>query len=190
MKFNLTRYLRNNVQPKMLLFLLVSLLLLTLTATYLYLIKKPFSEYRQSQQTLSLLENELQSGLSFSSLIATANQNIAQLDTQLYGTSQLLPINQIIAHVIGELDQIADQHNVKLVSVNPGKLGDRHIFKELPFNLELAGTYLNLYEWLNDVEQSLGPIVVKQFEISPDPITEIRTMQLTMVSYRFEKDNL
>jgi Tfp pilus assembly protein PilO len=190
MKSSISHYLQKKVQPRMLIFLLASLLLLPLTAAYLYVLKKPYTQYRKSQQTLSLLENELQTGLSLSNLIASKQQNIAQLDKQLYGSSQQLPINQIIAFVIGELDLIADKHKVKLISVKPGKLENRHIFHELPFIIELSGPYIQLYEWLNDVENSLGPIVVKQFEISPENTTAIRKMQLTIVSYRFEKQDL
>jgi Tfp pilus assembly protein PilO len=180
-------YLQKNIQPKMLVFLLASLLLLTLTAAYLYLLKKPFSEYKQSQQTLVLLENELETGLSLSNLIEASQQSITELDKQLYGSSQQRPINQIIAFVIGKLDQIADKNSVKLVSVKPGNVENRQIFQELPFIIELSGSYLSLYDWLNDVENVLGPIVVKQFSISPKNSTENRQMQLTIVSYRFEK---
>ena len=190
MKSSITHYLQKNVQPRMLVFLLASLLLIPLTAAYLYVLKKPYTEYRQSQQTLALLEKELKTGLSLSNLIASKQQNIAQLDKQLYGSSQQLPINQIIAFVIGELDLIADKHKVKLISVKPGKFENRHIFHELPFIIELSGPYIQLYEWLNDVEHSLGPIVVKQFEISPENTTAIRKMKLTIVSYRFEKQDL
>lgn len=183
-------YLQKNFQPQMLVFLLASLLLLTITAAYLYLLKKPYSEYRQSQQTLALLENELVTGLSLSNLIEASEQSIAQLDKQLYGSSQQLPINQVIAFVIGKLDLIADKHNVKLVSVKPGSVENRQIFLELPFIIELTGQYLSLYEWLNDIEKALGPIVVKQFTISPKNSTDDRQVQLTIVSYRFEKENL
>lgn len=189
MKFSISHYLQKHVQPRMLVFLLASLLFLPLAAVYLYVLKKPFTEYRQSQQTLALLETELQTGLSLSHLIDATEQSIAQLDKQLYGSNQPLPVNQIIAYVIGELDLIAGKHKVNLISVKPGKLENRHVFLELPFIIELSGSYINLYEWLNDVEDSLGPIVVKQFGISPENTTAIRKMKLTIVSYRFEKQD-
>ncbi len=189
MKYNVSGYLQKNVQPQMLVFLLSSIMLLTIAAAYLYVLKNPITEFKQSQQTLALLENELQTGLSLDNLIESSQQSIAELDKQLYGSSQQLPINQVIAFVIGKLDLIAEKHEVKLISVKPGMLENRHIFQELPFDIKISGPYLSLYEWLNEIENALGPIVVKQFDISPEQATADRNMRLTIVSYRFEKEN-
>lgn len=185
MKTRLVRYLQNNVQTPMLIFLFVALNLLAITAGYLYVLKKPFMAYRQSQQTLALLENELQTGLPFNSLIQSTEQSIAQLDRKLNGSSPAFPVNQLIAFVISQLDTIAKQSQVKLISVNPGAIQNKLFLRELPFVIEISGSYLNLFDWLNNVEKNLGAIVINQFEFSADNTSDTRHMKLTLVSYRF-----
>ncbi len=186
MKTSLVNYLQKNVQPQMLVFLLVSLLILTMAAGYLYVLKKPFADFRQSQQTLELLKNELQTELAFSAIIASTQQNINQLDKKLNGSSPLLPVNQLIAFVIGELDYIAKKHQIKLISVKPEAIENKLFFHELPFAIEISGSYLNLYEWLDDVEKNLGAIAINRFIINATNTSSERHMELTLVSYRFE----
>ncbi len=189
MKARLVNYLQKNVQLQMLAFLLVSLVILTVAAGYLYILKKPFADFRQSKQTLELLENELQTGLAYSAIIASTQQNINQLDKKLNGPNPSLPVNQLIAFVIGELDSTAKKHQITLVSVKPEAIENKLFFHELPFVIEISGSYLDLYEWLDDVEKNLGTITVKKFAINATNTSSERHMQLTLVSYRFEGEN-
>ena len=171
----------------MLLMLMVSLILLTVTAAYLYLFKKPLKDYRQSQQTLTMLQRETQpDGISLASRLAALQSSNAELDRKIHGAAPQLPLNQMIARVIGELDRIADRHAVELDSVKPGKVAMRSMFQEVPFQVEITGPYLNLYDWLDDVERKIGPIVVRQFTLEPIAGTMARHLQLTLVSYRFK----
>ncbi len=186
MKASLIDYLQKNVQPQILVFLLLSLLILTIAAGFLYILKKPFAELRQSQQSLRLLENELQTGLAFSALITSTQQNIKQLDKKLNGSSPSLPVNQLIAFVVSELDSIAKIHQIKLISVKPESIENKLFFHELPFVIEISGSYLNLYEWIDDVEKKLGAITIKKFVVNSVNTSYERHMLLTLVTYRFE----
>ncbi len=180
------RALQEQVQPRMLIIMLVSIIFLTLISSYLYVIKKPFLGLRQHQQTLSLLQGELQTGIPLQHKIKTQQQLVENLNQQLHGTGPKLPVNKMIAYVIGELDKIASRHQVNLSSVKPQTSKTMFSFKELPFQIEISGDYFNLFSWLKDVEHDLGPIVIKQFDISPLGRTNDRKMQLTIVAYQFE----
>ncbi len=186
MKSSLVSYLQKHVQPQMLVFLLVSLLILTMAAGYLYILKKPIADFRQSQQTMEQLENELQTGLALNAIIASTQLNISQLDNKLNGPSPSFPVNQLIAFVIGELDSIAKKHQIKLISVKPESIENKLFFYELPFVIEISGSYINLYDWIDDVENNLGAIAIKKFSINATSTSSERHMQLTLVSYRFE----
>ena len=177
--------LQQQVQPRMLAFMLVFLLLLTVLAGYLYVFKKPFLVLRQSEQTLMLLENEVQTGVPLENQIVSFQKHIAQLDKDLRGTGPQLPTNQMIAFVIGQLDTIADHHAVKLISIKPGATEELFTFQVLPFNVELIANYFSLFDWLTEVEQQLGPIVIKKFTLSKEGTTNQRRMSITLVSYQF-----
>ena len=177
--------LQKHIKPQMLATLLVSLLLFAMTAGYLYVLKKPFQAFRQAQQTLELLESEMQTGAPLDSQIELLQQQNAQLNQQLHGNSQKLPINQMIAFVIGRLDGIAAAHDVKLISVEPGNVEKIFMFQELPFHVVITGNYFSLFDWLDHIERDLGPIVIKAFELSSEPNSPVRRFTLTLVSYRF-----
>lgn len=177
--------LQQHVQPRMFAILLISLLLLTGVAGYLYVLKKPVKALGQSRQTLQLLETEVHTGVSLQNQIETFEARVQQLDTRLRGTGQRLPESQMSAFVIGQLDSIAERHAVRLISVKPGSTERIFTFRELPFNVELEGSYLNLYQWLYQVEKQLGPIVIKQYEINAVANSAQRHMRLVIAAYQF-----
>lgn len=180
--------LQQQVKPQMLALLLVSLIGLTIIAGYLYLLKRPIQDFRQARQMLGLLETELQTGIPVEGQINELQQQITQLNQQLHGNSQNLPLNQMIASVIGQMDKMATSHNVKLVSVEPGNIEKIFIFQELPFHVVVTGSYFSLFDWLNQVEQNLGPIVIKEFELTGEADSASRRFTLTLVSYQFAED--
>ena len=177
--------IQQQVQPRILVIMLVSLILLTITAGYLYVLKVPFKEFRQSQQVMLLLENEIKTGIPLESQISAFQQQIEKLNLKLRGNSPQLPVNQMIAFVIGQLDQIARQHNVKLLSVQPGSSESIFNFRELPFHVELQGNYFDLFNWLFEIENELGPIVIKQFKFTSETKSSDRFFSLTITSYQF-----
>lgn len=180
--------LQKQVKPRMLAILLTSLILLTITAGYLYVLKRPVQDFRQARQTLELLETEMQTGIPLDSQIELFQQQIAQLHQQLHGSGQKLPLNQMMAFVMGQMDSIAASHNVKLVSVEPGNIEKIFIFQELPFHVVVTGNYFSLFDWLDQVERDLGPIVIKEFELTSEPNAALRRFTLTLVSYQFAED--
>ena len=181
--------LLKQVNPRMLAFLLVSGFLLMVTASYLYILKRPFQDFRQAKQTLALLESELQTGIPLDSQIQTFQTQVAELNKQLHGNGKNLPLNQMIAFVIAQLDQISASHHVKLISVEPGSAEKVFLFQELPFHLVVTGNYFKLFDWLNQVERDLGPFVVQEFELMPESGSAIRRFTLTLVFYHFAENS-
>ena len=180
--------LQKQVKPQMLAILLASLILLSITAGYLYVLKQPVQDFRQARQTLELLETEMQTGVPVESQVELFKQQVAQLHQQLHGSAQKLPLNQMIAFVMGQMDSIAASHDVKLISVEPGNIEKIFIFQELPFHVVVTGNYFSLFDWLDQVERDLGPIVIKEFELTSEPNSAIRRFTLTLVSYQFAED--
>ncbi len=180
----MVKYLQQQIQPSMLLLLMGAILMLTGLAGYLYVFKKPLSEYRQAQQTFTLLQDEITTGISLSEQLANTQNSVSQLERQLLGSSPALPINQKIAFVIGRLDSVSVRHKVNLNSVQPGEVAQVFQFQELPFNIEISGSYFSLFAWLQQVEQDLGSIVIKDFAMrSSEAADNSITMKLTLVSY-------
>jgi Tfp pilus assembly protein PilO len=181
--------LQKQVKPQMLATLLATLILLALLSGYLYVLKQPLKDFTQARNTLDLLENELQTGVPLGNQIGLFQQQITQLDQQLHGNKQKLPLNQMIVSVISQMDTIAASHHVKLISVEPGDVEKIYIFQELPFNVVVIGKYANLFDWLDQIGRDLGPIVIKNFELAAEPDSAMRRFTLTLVSYQFAEES-
>lgn len=177
-----------STEPRMIAILLAAILALTLLASYLYLFKQPMSTLAQKQQTLTLLKAEVERDMPLGQQIEELEKQVTDIKKLINASGQKLPQNQMIAYVIGQLDVIAANHQVQLVSVNPGTASKMFMFEELPFNIEIKGSYFDLYNWLKEVEVKLGPMVIKSFSLTADGQTGMRRMNTVIVSYLSKDD--
>ncbi len=179
------------INPKLVPVIFLAGIALGLLASYLYVFKKPWTTFNTWQTTLEQLRTEQENSPPLQSNIAQLELQIDSLEKELYGSGPDLPANQLVAHIIKELDQIADRHGVKLGGVKPGNKKSILMFDEMPFHIEITGNYSDLYNWLQEVETTLGPMVVKDFEIQVAAIDkQKRDMRLTIASYRQNRDLL
>ena len=77
---------------------------------------------------------------------------------------------------------------MELASVIPGKGKKVQMFQETLFDVNVNARYFDFFNWLRTINEELGYVVVKKFEIIPqqnqgekDPKLNIT---LTLVSYR------
>ena len=167
----------------MLLLLGLAIIGLTLTASYLYLIKEPSVVFFKWQEDLEKLQNKRNSALSLDVCIQNLQNELVKLNEITKPSSARPSLSRTIATVIGQLDQIAEQHSVTLLGIRPGNYAAVYMFDEMPFLVEVTGTYSNLFNWVYEIETSSASLVVKRFEIEPISEQQERRMRLTIVSY-------
>jgi len=180
----------NRTQPGFVYGAMAAALVLFVLFASLYLFKKPLAEYGQMKERRMLLQATVDSGAQLSNDISDCRQQVDALTKRLQGESPLLPVNQMVAHTIDRLDSISSHHDIQLISVTPDKPQALSIFEEIPFSIEVRGNYQGLVDWLRGVEQELGPMVVKHFEITPQTGLDLLTMRLEMVSYRIPLEEI
>jgi Tfp pilus assembly protein PilO len=180
----------NRTQPVFVYGAMAAALVLFVLFAYLYLFKKPLVEYGQLKESRILLQATVDSGTQLSKDISDCRQQVDDLTKRLRGESPLLPVNQMVAHTIDRLDSISSHHDVYLISVTPDKPKIVSVFEEIPFLIEVRGNYQDLVEWLHGVEQELGPMVVKHFEIAPQNGLDLLAMRLEMVSYQIPLEEI
>lgn len=163
---------------------LVSALALTALAGHLYVLKQPLAELAALEDTLFETRRGRPLDGPADARIALAEQEIAALRERLGGSAPDLAPNEMVAFVIGQLDLLARDRQVQLVSVEPGAIARVFEFDEIPFHIEVVGGYFSIVAWLHEAEQELGPMVIKSFSLAPATNPASRRMQLTMVSYR------
>jgi Tfp pilus assembly protein PilO len=76
--------------------------------------------------------------------------------------------------------------------VQPGSGGEVQNFREQLFEVRLNAHYHDFFKWLQIVNDELGYIVVRNFEIKPSEQTLENprlNLSLTLVSYRIEANH-
>lgn len=170
--------------------MLAGMLMLIFAILFSYLLMPQIKQYKSVLISKSVLENAAPAGLGLEQQLLALKSNVADLHQQLLGDTANLPANQIEAYIIGRLQKVSWNHNIELVSVQPGIGKKVHKFQEVLFNVELSADYFDFYNWLRALEKELGFIVVRQFEIKAAAGKQDGSrlaMFLTMVSYRAEQ---
>ncbi|MEN8207288.1 MAG: type 4a pilus biogenesis protein PilO [Pseudomonadota bacterium] len=176
-----------NIEPRILIMAMGGLFLLIAAALISYALWPQFKEYRKSLHTLTLLEEAAENGNSLGLEIATIEKEITTLDHNLHGEMVDLPARQMEAYIIGRLQEISWENNIKLLGVRPNKANTIKTFEEIPFDVEVSGDYFDLFAWLQNLGTELGFVVIKHFNISPLNSSNMAPdlkASLTIVSYR------
>ncbi|MEZ5542657.1 MAG: type 4a pilus biogenesis protein PilO [Pseudomonadota bacterium] len=180
-----------NTPPRTLLLLMLSTALVVVTAVATYAVWPEYRDYRKSLTTLRLLENVTARGDTLEREMTELQERVAALQHRLHGDMIDLPSNQMESFIIGRLQGISWRNHIELLSVTPGTGNRMQVFDEVLFNVRVSGDYFDLYRWLQDMREELGYVVVKQFDITPGPVTDSTPQliaSLTIVSYREAPD--
>ena len=137
----------------------------SLLFTYLALPK--IKIYLDIAETESTLSKVVESGDLLDDQITQLHGDIESLQRRLHGDMASLPEKQIEAHVIGKLQKLSWQNNVQLVGIEPSAGATIESFHEILFRVNLAGDYFDMYNWLQDVSNELGFVLIKQYEMNP-----------------------
>lgn len=157
---------------------------MTLLGAYLYLFKGDVSEFSRLRQVRTQSALDVAAQEIDGAVLSRMEQHVEKLEAALYGNGSRLSPNQMVPHIIGQLDRLSGRHGVQLLSVKPGDAAKVLMFEEVPFDVAVNGEYFNLFAWLKDAETELRPMVFKQFQILPAGREGQLTMSLRVVSYR------
>ncbi len=183
--------LLQQTEPRTLLLIMVSVTLLVIAALGSYIIWPEVRDYRQSLNTLAVLEEVTSRGDTLEQEMKVLQHAVAALDHQLHGDMVNLPDNQMESFIIGRLQGISWRNNVDLLRVTPGNGSVVRMFEEVLFDVIVSGDYFDIYNWMQDLSEELGFVVVKQFDMRPAAGSkggERLQANFTIVSYREAKD--
>lgn len=172
-----------DTQPRLIYTVMITSLLLFVLASYLYLLKKPLAEYSELKQARILLQVKMENKTKLSNDIERLKKEVDQLNRRLHGKKPVKREHEMLAHKINTLDNLSSYHKVQLLSVKPGSPRIVSMFKEISFDVEVAGQYQQLYTWLHEVEMEFGSMVVKQFEVRPKTDSKDLYVKMKMAFY-------
>ena len=181
-----------NANPRFVALMLISAVALLVLAEFTYLLWPQVKSYRELNATYSLLEQAVGNSGGLDKELQQVDAEVADLSHQLHGDMAQLPVKQMESFVIGRLQKVSWNTDVELVSVQPGSGGQVQNFREQLFEVKLNARYHDFFEWLQTVNDELGYIVVKKFEIKPSDRefdNPRLSLSLTLVSYRIEANH-
>ena len=168
-----------------LILLLIGAVLLAPITTYVIWPKwKAYRTVSQSRDTLVLATAE---NGELDAQLESLRLDVGGLEKRLHGDMANLPPKEVEAYIIGRLQAISWRNRVELIGVEPRE-GERiERFREVLFNVRLAGDYFDLYSWLRDLGSELGFVVIKQYQMAPLDRSEPNprlSADLTIAAYR------
>lgn len=182
-----------NAQPRTVAIVLIAMVSLLMLAEFSYLLWPQIANFRELHARYSLLEEAVGNNRDVSERLRIIEAEVNELSRQLHGDMAQLPVKQVESFVIGRLQKVSWSTDVVLVSVQPGSGGQVQNFREQLFEVKLNAHYHDFFKWLQIVNDELGYIVVKNFDISPsDRALENPRLNfsLTLVSYRIEANHV
>lgn len=170
--------------------LLAGALLLVLSLAGVYAVMPGVKAYRANAASIENLErNAPDDGMLARQLEDTARE-IDDLRRRLHGDMANLPIKQVESFVIGKLQRISWENRVELTGVQPAAGEKVQVFREMLFNVRLAGEYKQLFHWLWQARNELGFVVIKELRMQRTDARDenpVLVAQVTLASYRAER---
>lgn len=152
-----------------------------------YLIWPGVSELHRLTATESGLEAATSGLPQLSAQLTQLRESVSALEQELHGDAANLPQKEVEAFVIGRLQAVSWRNQVDLVGVAPDAGDEIETFQETLFRVSLAGDYFDLYNWLDDLGEDLGFVVIKNYQMAPIDRSEEAprlAAELTIASYR------
>jgi len=180
-------------EPRVVAMMLIGIVLLVAGVEITYLLWPQVKQYRDLHASHQVLERAATSNESLGQQLEKIGSEVQDLSRQLHGDMARLPAKQMESFVIGRLQKVSWATAVELVSVEPGSGRQVQNFRESLFEVRLHAHYHDFFEWLQTVNDELGYIVVKKFEIRSSDNKTLENpkleLALTLVSYRMEQTN-
>lgn len=184
--------LLQNSEPRVIAAMMVIVVALVSTLQVMYLLWPQVKQFRQLDESHYLLQSAAGGSSGLQQQLQQTQQQVKDLSYQLHGDMAGLPDNQMESYIIGRLQKVSWQADVELASVIPGKGKRVQMFQETLFDVNINARYFDFFSWLRAINEELGYVVVKKFDINPqqnqgeaDPKLNIT---LTLVSYRMVQD--
>jgi len=166
---------------------IITLVFFLITAlAYTYVVAPRLKQYRATAQIENTLSKVAEDGDQLDIQLSRLDKDVASLQRRLHGDMASLPEKEIESYVIGKLQRLSWQNDIQLVGIEPSTGETIESFRELLFRVNLSGDYHDMYQWLQDVSDELGFVLVKQYEMRP--INDVSgqpnlSVSLTMATY-------
>ncbi len=181
-----------NADSRTVAFGLVAIVVLFLAVQVMYLLLPQYKDWTKLQSSYDVLQQATSNQLNLENQLEQTSQQIKDLSFALHGDMGDLPTNQMESYIVGRLQRVSWESDVELMSVIPKSGQQVQQFQEILFDVQVQGQYFDFFQWLQSVNQQLGYIVVRRFDINrignPADKRPILQINLTLVAFRMVQD--
>ncbi|MDH5631899.1 MAG: type 4a pilus biogenesis protein PilO [Gammaproteobacteria bacterium] len=163
------------------------LLLLIVTLSFVYIVYPRIKEYQGTKKVRSNLVLVVEDGRELPGQLAEMTAEVNSLGKTLHGDMAHLSMEKMEAYIIERLQKISWRNEVELAGIKPKAGNTVHVFREILFDIEIRGDYMNLVRWLQELNSEIGFIVINRFQFLPVRYVDqvpILSLKLTIVSYK------
>jgi Tfp pilus assembly protein PilO len=167
--------------------IIITLIFFAMSAlAFTYAVFPSVKTYRATTKIETTLSKVVENGDLLDNQLSQLGKDVASLERRIHGDMASLPEKEIESYVIGKLQRLSWQNNVQLIGIEPSVGETIESFRELLFRVNLSGDYHDMYQWLQDVSDELGFVLIKQYEMRPIDGTSRQpnlSVKLTMATY-------
>lgn len=153
------------VEPRSLKLIMMLVGFVIVVAMLLYVVKPQYQNFSNRNAAFKMLTTQIDDQQQLQRAIDTEKNKITNLQQQLHGETGDMPANEMEAYLVGRLQGLAWEAGIELTGVRPGQKKQVMKFEEISFKVDLNGEYKNLYKWLKKVGDTLGFMLVSNYEI-------------------------
>ena len=175
------------VEPRSLGLILLLISLVVVTAMALYMIKPQYQRFNENSNSFAMLNGQIDDKAQLQRAIDSERNKIKEMQLKLHGEAGDMPVNEMEAYLVGRLQGLAWAAGIELAGVRPGQAKRIMEFEEISFKVAVTGEYRDLYDWLSRIGDSLGFMLVSNYDISMAAKKGNETplkMNVTIVFYR------
>lgn len=158
--------LTKTLTPRLLLLVMLAITSLTLSSAWSVLFKPPIKHYRELNERFQTLQQEAANPDTTAMDIQQLRQQIADLNTRLSETGREVLKGTSSLNVMADLGNFAEQQQIQLLGITPGDPVKGNLYTEIPFQVELAGSYQHLFNWVHTLEHATMPLFIRQFSLA------------------------
>lgn len=126
------------------------------------------TKIKTSRTTLEVLEQK--------------KKDAANVEAELIRIRNKMPIRAELPDLIVQLQDIANDAGVNLVSVKPGQLTSKGDFNELQINVSVEGSYISLVDFLKRIEKAQRMLKTSTIDIKVKQYPDL-TMNTGLVAF-------
>ncbi len=154
-----------------------------------YALLPQYKLWQSQQKSVEVLEGVQLGKTDVQTQMQNLRDEIEQIRKNMRGDLPEMPLQELESYIIGRFQYVSWNTDVDLLSVRPGINTTMKRFDEISFDVEISGSYFDIYQWLWRLGNELGFVVVKNFTITPHSHSEIEpklTAKLNIVFFQPE----